>query len=287
MSDAAEGLLDAATEERVVMQVLVPVRSRARYRLGAAPAPGVRKMLADPATGQFSNYQFETFKNIAIDLKNRAEQDYARILQMAQSVGWTSSDAEEEAAARLLNDGLPRTRAFLDQATARMSGLWDANAAIWDDPEAFGKFLGLYQTEIANLQKDAEYLQTASDLSFYKSLTDQALALAKTLADVGQALIDAAKAAADAAKKGAEGVGFFARNWVWIVGAAILVPFGIRAYLAYKEGGSKGALRYTAEGIERGRGRVADAGKAAVKAGASAASGGAISGLRKRRRRRK
>jgi hypothetical protein len=96
-----------------------------------------------------------------------------------------------------------------------------------------------------------------------------------------------AKAAAEAAKKGAEGVGFFARNWVWIVGAAILVPFGIRAFLAYKEGGTKGALRYTAEGIERGRGRVADAGKAVVKAGASVASGGALRGMSKSRRKRR
>jgi hypothetical protein len=270
--------------------------------LGAAPVvpplpnPDVRIMLIDPATGQFSNTRFESYKQYLISAKDRAWKDYADIQKAVNSVGRTSSSTMKQAAEKLKSStGLPMTFSRLTRFTDQLSQVWDPNGAFWDNPAGYQSILRGFQTEISNLQSDASTLGIASDMSFYTALGDRALVMIKDTYDYGVAVAELAKDSLEkAGRKVKETVDkivdaagdliqtpfdliSFLKNWgPWIIGGGFVAFYVLPTVLRARREGSAALeedLRAGRGAVERGARSAGSAAYRAGKAGAAAYTG--------------
>lgn len=105
-------------------------------------------------------------------------------------------------------------------------------------------------------------------------------AIRKTFGDIAETLgklFDAVKALADGVADTAK----YAFDWLpWIIGGALILPFALRTFSAYRRGGAAAAADEAAGQIERGR---ASAGSA-ISTGARKLLTRGVAGVRRRRR---
>jgi hypothetical protein len=151
-------------------------------------------------------------------------------------------------------------------------------------PDDMKKLLNIMSRQVTTVQ-DAVQLSNETT-NKHLLLT----AVAKTVGEIIELFNKFFQASKNAAGAIADIAGTISGWLPVIVVAAIVIPFGINAYLKYKEGGTDAALRYTSESIKSGREAAADAARkaaaAAKKAAAAYASGGASLALQGNRRSR-
>lgn len=216
-----------------------------------------RLLLRDPATGQFSNARFEELKGILATAMQRAWGDYQRTLDAANAaVATFRASTTQDAGRRLKASLLANTKPRLDRFQSQIQAISDPNSPFWDDASAYQNFLKAIEAEIGLFQGDAETLQTASDMSFYKALSDRARVVLGEVYAAGAGVVGPAV--------------WVMQNLPYIlVGGAFLffvVPPALRSIAAYRRGGATEALDTAAQSIEAGRGRIATGAKVAAKA---------------------
>lgn len=216
-----------------------------------------RLLLRDPATGQFSNARFEELKGLLIAAMQRAWGDYQRTLDAANAAAGTfRASTVQDAGKRLKASLLANTKPRLDRLQAQLNQTFDANSPFWDDAAAYSNFLKTIEAEIGLFQRDAETLQTASDMSFYRALGDRARVVLGDLYAAGAGVVGPAV--------------WVMQNLPYIlVGGAFLffvVPPALRSIAAYRRGGATEALDTAAGSIEAGRSNIAKGAKVAAKA---------------------
>lgn len=216
-----------------------------------------RLLLQDPRTKQFSQVRFNELTGILSAALQRAMGDYQRTYDAVVRASGSFRSATEQAAASrlkasLLNNTLPRLQRFQAQLDVVRS---DPNNAFWDSADYYANFLRQIEAEIGLFQVDANTLQVASDMSFYRALSERARTVLGALYEAGSGVIGPAM--------------WIAKNLpVILVGGAVIffvVPPALRSIAAYKRGGSSAALDTAAEGIESTRRTVGKGAKLAAK----------------------
>lgn len=264
------------------------------------PAAGVRKMLADPDTGQFSQSKFDAFVKVLADTQKQAYTDYGRIFSAAEKAynGWFTASTVKEQARRLLEEGLPATARFLGYADAALTRLVsDPSDSAWDTPVLYTRTMNRYITEMGNLRSDAQAMEAALDLSLYNALLYRAAELLKPFAKLGEEILKVPGAVGDTLEKG----NWLTKNWHWLllggVGVFYVLPAMLRTGRAYKSGGFEAGSQAFEESLRSGRETIASgarsAASGAVSVGKKAAAlytgnpALAVSGMKRRRTRRR
>lgn len=267
--------------------------------LGAAaapplPNPNVRIMLIDPATGQFSNKQFEAYKQILFDANARMYDAYNKLMARMNSIGRTSSSTEREAVEQI-KANLPLIQKTMKDLTEAIPQFYDGNSPNWDEPQKYQRFLQRFSDIVEGFNRDGERLNFAYDMSFATALGDRALVMIKATYEYGVAVAELAKDSLEkAGRKTKETVDkmvdaagdllqtpfdliSFLKDWgPWILGGGFVAFYVMPTVLRARREGSAALeedLRAGRGAVERGARAAGSAAYRAGKAGAAAYTG--------------
>lgn len=151
-------------------------------------------------------------------------------------------------------------------------------------PTEAANMVNLMSRQVVTFQ---EVVQLANDTTVDALYKTAAKSLVENVIAGFKAALDTLGLALEAINSLARG-GATAVKWLpWLIVGAIVIPFGLRAFGAYKKGGVTAAADYSAGAIESGRSAAANAAAAAAKKAANMARPGLFGAPKRRRKSRK